>query len=283
MLLHKKILKFFNTLCKGECRHVIESSLLVQSPMKRDEQLSSRPILFGILGGMGPLASAEFLRQLVEFTPASCDQEHLPVILRSVPQIPDRTNAIQGRGPSPLPALLDGVQALVDAGVHEIAMPCNTAHHWHADLCTNSSDVRIVHIGDVVLDWLDVHAEKGANIGILATTGTLVSNLYSEQLVARGYKSMLPADIDQQVLVEAGIAAVKAGRYDEANRLLTRAASNLMERGADMLLLACTEIGVILGHDTRFPSLDAGMTLARHCASRWHAMLIAHGKSKELI
>jgi len=251
--------------------------------MKRDDQLGSRPILFGILGGMGPLAGAEFLRQLVEFTPANCDQDHLPVILRSVPQIPDRTNAIRGSGPSPLPALLDGVQALVDAGVHEIAIPCNTAHHWHADLSTNNSKVRIVHIGDVVLDWLDTHAIKEATIGILATTGTLVSNLYSEQLATRGYKALHPSEIDQQVLVEAGIAAVKAGRHEEAVRLLQRAAMNLMERGADMLLLACTEIGVTLGHDNNFPSVDAGKVLARHCASRWHAMLVEHGKSQELM
>ena len=251
--------------------------------MKRDEQLSGRPILFGILGGMGPLAGAEFLRQLVEFTPANCDQDHLPVLLRSVPQIPDRTDAIRGMGPSPLPALLDGVQALVDAGVHEIAIACNTAHHWHGDLRTNSDDVQIMHIGDAVLDWLDAHAGKEANIGILATTGTLVSNLYTEQLASRGYKAIYPSGIDQQTLIETGIAAVKGGRHDEASRLLKRAAANLMERGADLLLLACTEIGVTLGHDKIFPSVDAGRVLAQHCARRWHAMLQAHGKSQGLI
>lgn len=251
--------------------------------MKRDEQLSGRPILFGILGGMGPLAGAEFLRQLVEFTPASCDQEHLPVLLRSVPQIPDRTDAIRGTGPSPLPALLDGVQALIEAGVHEIAIPCNTAHHWHDDLRTSNADVQIMHIGDVVSDWLDAHARKEANIGILATTGTLVSNLYTEQLASRGYKAMHPSDIDQKILIETGIAAVKGGRHEEASRLLKRAATNLIERGADMLLLACTEIGVTLGQDKNFPSIDAGRVLAQHCARRWHAMLLAHGKSQELI
>jgi aspartate racemase len=250
--------------------------------MKRDIQSGVEPILFGILGGMGPLASAEFLRQLVEFTPASCDQEHLPVMLRSVPQIPDRTSAIHGHGPSPLPALLDGVQALIDAGVCEIAIPCNTAHYWHADLRT-PSHVRIVHICDVVLDRLNASVQKGASVGILATTGTLVSNLYSTHLSAYGYKVMQPTVVDQRALVEAGIAATKAGRLEAGSALLRRAAEGLLGRGADVLLLACTEISVALGADKSLPSIDAGKALAEYCANRWHAMLIEHIKLTEVI
>ena len=92
-----------------------------------------KPVL-GVLGGMGPLATVDFLRKLIEETPAARDEDHLPVIAWSVPQIPDRPAAITGNGESPLPALLAGVHTLKAAGAVALAIPCNTAHYWYDDM-----------------------------------------------------------------------------------------------------------------------------------------------------
>src|SRR5690606_23936695 len=86
--------------------------------------------LIGVLGGMGPLATVDFMQKLVAATPASRDQEHVPALISAIPQIPDRTRAFQGHGASPLPAMLACARRLEAAGAGVIVMPCNTAHIW---------------------------------------------------------------------------------------------------------------------------------------------------------
>ena len=83
----------------------------------------------GVLGGMGPLATVDFLQKLIEETPATRDQDHIPLIAYSVPQIPERPAAIAGHGESPLPHMLDGMRTLRNAGATMIAIACNTAHY----------------------------------------------------------------------------------------------------------------------------------------------------------
>src|SRR6186713_3023570 len=90
--------------------------------------------VLGVLGGMGPLATVDFLKKLIEETPASRDQEHVPVIAYSVPQIPDRPSAIIGQGESPLPQMLEGIHTLKRADAKAVAIACNTAHFWYDDL-----------------------------------------------------------------------------------------------------------------------------------------------------
>lgn len=88
------------------------------------------PRVLGVLGGMGPLATSGFLECVVRATPASRDQDHIPTMVWSDGRVPDRTEALLGQGPSPLPALTRGVQTLVLTGVDVIAVTCNTAHFY---------------------------------------------------------------------------------------------------------------------------------------------------------
>jgi len=90
--------------------------------------------MLGVLGGMGPMATVDFLKKLVEATPAARDQDHLGVMVAQAPGIPDRTGAILGEGPDPLPAMTIALRRLEAAGATRIAIPCNTAHHWHGAL-----------------------------------------------------------------------------------------------------------------------------------------------------
>ncbi|MFN9141727.1 MAG: aspartate/glutamate racemase family protein, partial [Betaproteobacteria bacterium] len=104
----------------------------------------------GVLGGMGAMATVDFLRKLVEATPAERDQEHIPLIVRFCPEVPDRAAALAGAGPSPQPALVAAAVELAAAGAQALAIPCNTAHYWYDALCA-AVPIPILHIVDAAL------------------------------------------------------------------------------------------------------------------------------------
>ena len=134
--------------------------------------------LLGVLGGMGPLATVEFLRKLIEHTPARVDQEHIPCITYSVPQVPCRVTAILDGGPSPLPAMLKGINVLERAGVSAIAIPCVTAHHWFDEM-TAATRLPILHIAKATIEVLATNADPGHCVGVLATRATLQAGTFS--------------------------------------------------------------------------------------------------------
>lgn len=227
--------------------------------------------MIGILGGMGPLATADFMGKIIDATPAACDQEHVPLLVHSIPDIPDRTLAITGTGASPLPALLKGLQTLTGAGAQCIAMPCNTAHYWHGDLA-RASPVPILHIADCVSNALGILG--ACTVGLLATRGTLAAGFYQSRFAAAGYRCLLPDDGEQERLVMAGIYRTKSGDVAGGGALLDQAARRLREHGADAVILACTEIPLALARinsPVLACSLDATRELAVACVAWWTA------------
>ena len=132
----------------------------------------AKPFLLGVLGGMGPLATLDFLRRLLEATPAQSDQQQIPTVVWNVPQIADRQKALAGRGPSPLPQLLHAVVKLNQAGVSHNAISCNMAYHWY-DVLSEVSSVPVLHIVDVTLDALSQAEEIPQRVGGIATQGML--------------------------------------------------------------------------------------------------------------
>ncbi|MFA5664296.1 aspartate/glutamate racemase family protein [Castellaniella sp.] len=219
-------------------------------------------VLLGVLAGMGPLAGADFFRKLVEQTPSTADQDHIPTVIFSLPQIPDRNEALFGNGPDPFPALLDGVRRLVDAGAACIAMPCNSAHYWHARLAAQV-DVPFIHIAEAVIEKLAKVGKTGDRIGILGTELTLRTRIYQDRLVQAGFLPVVPADMAQ---IMRGIRLIKAGRLGDARRLLKVEEENLLISGCSSVILACTEIPIALDIDHASPcSLDANRELANAC------------------
>jgi aspartate racemase len=224
----------------------------------------------GILGGMGPLATADFLMKLVMATHATTDQAHIPVLLRSVPQIPDRSAAILGNGPSPLPSLIKGVEALCKAGATAIAIPCNTAHYWYKDMA-EASMVPILHIVDSVFYHLNTMA-CGGSVGLLATKGTIAARVYNERFTNQGSVNVLvPTDDEIERFSGPGIDAVKAGDLAGGRSLLKEAAERLRDRGANAIVMGCTEIPIVLTENSciGIPLIDATACLADSCASWW--------------
>ncbi|MFN7711464.1 MAG: aspartate/glutamate racemase family protein [Curvibacter sp.] len=233
----------------------------------RKGRLADAPGLIGVLGGMGPLATLDFLHKLLKATPALSDQEHVPVMVSSIPQIPDRTEAFRGKGKSPLLALLDCALRLKLAGVGMIVIPCNTAHLWFDDIQANI-DIPILHIVDVAIEAALIIAGKKERIGLLATDATLASGLYINRNTSSSgslnVQWLLPTAHEMLELVMPGIAAVKAAQFDTGRALLIEAARALGKRGATSIVLGCTEIPIVLNDgNSPVPTVDATAALAQ--------------------
>lgn len=236
--------------------------------------------LLGVLGGMGPLAAADFFRKLIYLTPAGRDQEHIPVVMYSVPQIPDRMAAIAGGGESPLPAMLAGVRALKAAGALRIAIACNTAHYW-AEALEREGGVPVLHIADAACDALARRVPRGATLGLMGTRGTLAAGFYQRRLAARGYACITNTGEEIERLVHPAIAAVKRNGIDEAAGLARTAVERLRAAGAAAVILGCTEIPLAVDHggpDLAAQCVDATHALAGACVAWWQGHLAAAGR-----
>lgn len=223
--------------------------------------------ILGVLGGMGPLASAEFMRALTLETPAERDQDHIPTVLWSDPRVPDRTLARNHGGEDPLPWLLRGIRGLEAAGCGAVAIPCNTAHGWY-DAMKAATVLPILHIVDAAAEDLRAQGVALGRIGLMGTAATLAMRLYEERLP--GYEVITPDAEEMRGLVSPAIAEVKANRVQAAYAPLAEMAARLQARGAQAVVLGCTEIplGVAAGPALPFPVVDTVAALAR-AAIRW--------------
>jgi len=197
--------------------------------------------ILGVLGGMGPLASAHFMTRLTLLTPAARDQDHVPTVLWSDPRVPDRTAARLGTGPDPLPALVRGLHGLQAAGCGAVAIPCNTAHGWIGGMRAATS-LPILDIIDAAADDLRRQGVPPGPVGIMGTAGTLAMRLYQDRLDAQGWSCLEPTAAEMERQVTPAIAAVKANRVANAYAPLADVAIALRDRGAAAVVLGCTEI-----------------------------------------
>jgi len=237
----------------------------------------------GVLGGMGPLATVDFMGKVIKRTPARCDQEHVPMLVHSVPQIPDRTAAILRGGEDPLPHLVRGAQKLESIGADFIAIPCNTAHNWHKGI-QDSVKIPVLHIVDAAVDDIHERGIENGRIGILATEGTIAANVYSDRLKTHGYTPVIPNAAEQKV-VSDGIAAVKAGDLEKGRTHLKGIAKHLLDDGAKAIILGCTEIPVALEKEPTIleHSIDATDALARKTVAYSREGMTAQSPSKDQV
>ena len=236
--------------------------------------------MIGILGGMGPLATADFFSKLIAATPANGDADHVPLLIQSDPRIASRPAAILNGGRSPLPELLAGRDRLIAAGATALAMPCNTAHFWYADLLEGCS-VPFLSIVDASVGELRVLADTGTRIGLIATRATLAARIFDAQLLQAGYTPMLPDDDLMDRLVLPGIELVKAGQAAQGGQLIEQAVQALLSQGASAVLLACTETPLALDavqSPLRVRCVDSTAALARACVAWWQAEQVKTAK-----
>jgi aspartate racemase len=219
--------------------------------------------LIGVLGGMGPLATVDFMQKVIQATPAQRDQDHVPMLVYSVPQIPCRVAALAAGNDVPLQAMIEGLRTLERGGAKLIVMPCNTAHAWFDRLAASVS-VDLLHIGDAVRQRA---GDTEETIALMATTGTIRAGFYQRYLATGRRRVVLPTAAAQE-LINRSIAAVKTGDLKTANGFATKAAEALLAAGANRILLACTELPLALdGSPVMAHCLDATVCLAEACVS----------------
>lgn len=195
----------------------------------------------GVLGGMGPLATADFLRKLVKKTPASLDQQHIPILLYGDCTVPDRTASIVGDGNSPLPKLLEGIEFLNRNGAGVICIPCNSAHCWFEEM-QDASAAPLLHIVRASAGQVRLKNPGAKTVGVLSTLGTHRMGIYRKTLQDLGYTVVTPTDEEFETLVSPAIAMNKANKWAEAESAYEEAARRLRDRGAEVIVLGCTEI-----------------------------------------
>ncbi|MBC8944193.1 aspartate/glutamate racemase family protein [Xenorhabdus indica] len=201
--------------------------------------------IIGILGGMGPAATVDAMAKIIKNTSANCDQEHIPVIAISFPDIPDRTKNILSGEKSPLKQMIATLRILEDAGAQCIIMPCNTAHYWYEELKVETN-VPFLNMIDITCN--KVVNEGMNNIAILATTGTIKTELYQNRLTKENIKFVIPDDIQQEIIMES-ILAYKSGNGKKAYQLLKSIISQLKDISVEHFILGCSEIPIILSRD----------------------------------
>jgi aspartate racemase len=227
--------------------------------------------LIGVLGGMGPAATVDFMRQVVHQTKAERDQDHVPLLVFSDPTIPDRSASILDPGAlSPVPMLRDYARRLQRAGATVIVMPCNTAHHFYGAV-SDSVDVPIMHIVDAVIAvMVSAGIDKACGVAVLATAGTMSSRLYQAKLAALGYRVCSSTPAEQSAVSEA-IRLIKASRIDAGAAMVESALQSLQQNGAGCAILACTELSLVMGSvQADIPLIDSTHALAVACVRYAH-------------
>ncbi|MFC2016125.1 aspartate/glutamate racemase family protein [Chloroflexota bacterium] len=222
-----------------------------------------RDRVVGILGGVGPEATAELFRKIIKATSVRSEQEHLRIIIDNNPKIPDRTLAILDRGESPLEELIKTALNLERASAEIIAIPCNTAHYYLDDL-RNNVHVPVIDMISETANYILRQYPKIEKLGLLATVGTIKTQLYQRKLKPR--KVLLPDSKSQQELMGIiyGDMGIKLGfTQGPARRSALSIAQSLVARGAEAIILGCTELSLVLSEqDISTPLIDPLQILA---------------------
>ena len=225
----------------------------------------------GVLGGMGPEAGSYFFERIVRETAAARDQDHPPVIVCSLPQVPDRTGAILRGGPSPVPALRRGLRALSRAGADFAVISCISAHYFYPRIAP-TSPIPLINLIDETLAVIGKMRPIPKTIGLIATTGTVRSGLIARAFGAAGIAVISPSARDQKRVMTAiyGKKGIKAGFTEGPPRtILLEIAADLIGRGAQAVLAGCTEVPLVLrAADLPVPLIEPMIIGARAAVRR---------------
>lgn len=218
----------------------------------------------GIIGGMGPLATADLFTKIVRMTEAQRDQDHVHLLIDNNIDIPDRTAAILSGGEDPLPYLRASAERLTAQGADLLLMPCNTAHYFWKPL-SDSVRVPVLHMPCLTAEECRKRGLKA--VGLLATTGTIQSGVYSAAFEGSGVELVFPDEAASAALMHIIYDEVKAGKEPHPEAMHPYL-SAMREQGAEAFLLACTELPIAFAGDDAFPYIDPTELLAAEVIRR---------------
>ena len=233
--------------------------------------------IVGIIGGMGPEATVDLMARVIKATPASDDVDHIRMIVDNNPKVPSRIKAlIEKSGESPAPCLQDMARKLADWGADFLAIPCNTAHFYHGDV-QKAVNIPLLNMIDVSTQHLKASCPGLETVGLLASTAVLNLGLYKKSFAQAGIRLMEP-ETDAQDRLMTAIRQVKTSQYgQEEIDNLQKAADNLVDQGAQVLLVACTELSIIQSRIQPHVRLfDASQILAEAIVRTVKGQVCAH-------
>jgi aspartate racemase len=214
--------------------------------------------LVGILGGMGPDAMVNFLAKITAKTPATKDQDHIPMVIFSYPQIPDRTKSILSGKNDVLRYLKEGIRFLLASKVNLIAIPCVSSHFYY-DSLVKISGVPILSIIEETTKTLTRQHPDVKTVGILGTTMTVQKGLFVSSLKKLRINAIVPGKVVQGKNVMGAIYLVKGGNQQLARETIGPAVAELVSKNVGAIIAGCTEIPLIL--DSSFASVPVLDTL----------------------
>lgn len=213
----------------------------------------------GIIGGMGPLATVDIFGKIVRMTCAESDQEHIHIIIDNQPAIPDRTEAILGGGESSLPMMINSAKTLENAGADLLIIPCNTAHYFYEGVC-KAVNIPVLSIVEETAAYLKQH--RIDKIGLLATDGTLKTDVYSKTMDEFGIDIVLPDDGECKTVTHVIYDGIKAGKPVDIQKFCD-VGKRMLSNGAQTLVLACTELPpAFVAYHIELPYVDPTLILA---------------------
>lgn len=235
----------------------------------------------GILGGMGPEATAYFFNLIVKLTDAATDQEHIPIVIYNDPRIPPRTDALLGLGQSPKRRLREGVRRLEKAGASFIVIPCITAHAFLPAM-REVAGIPILDVPRETAAWAKAHFPALRVAGLLASTGTIRSGLFHTAFSRVGIDILTPREPEQEKVMSAifGPEGIKAGfTTGRPRKLILSVARHLVRRGAGAIITGCTEVPLVLtGEDIPVPLIEPLEVAARLSIARAGYRVRAKGR-----
>lgn len=224
--------------------------------------------ILGVIGGLGPEATAYFLQLLTQMSDAQTDQEHMETIIYSKPSIPDRTRFILGQSSlSPVPSMVSAGEVLKAGGAEVLAIPCVTAHYFLKELKEKLEIPILDGIGETAFY---LAGEGMRRAGIMATDGTIQGRVLQKELEAQGISCMVPSAENQKKIMYLIYDQIKAGKKADME-LLRHVEADLREQGAEVFLLACTELSLLKRDDFLSAGyLDVLEVLARKAVQTCH-------------
>ncbi len=219
--------------------------------------------IIGILGGMGPYATADLFKKIIELTPAKKDWEHIRIIIDNNPKIPSRTRAYLLNDKDPSPLMGETAKNLEKAGADFIVMPCNSAHYWY-DKVKESISIPILNIIEETAKYIKEKSPDIKKVGILGGLVTIKANLYGKIFQKHNIEVIHPEEKDQKIVVNS-IEAIKLGKPDKKIKEdILNVSDHLVDKGAQAIILGCTEFPIIFqDYKYKVPIFDSDLILAK--------------------
>lgn len=193
----------------------------------------------GIIGGMGPAATVDLFKKIVENTDAANDAGHVRVYMDCYPTIPDRTKAILGEGESPVPYLAESAEKLAAIGADFLIMPCNTSHYFYKELSQKSP----IPVMNMIRETAkELHKRGIQKVGVLATDGTVKAGIYQKELAVFGIEAVCPSASGQREVMRLIYEGVKADAKQFSADAMCEVVHDLFAQGAEVLVLGCSEL-----------------------------------------